>query len=115
MGSGTTPDDDQSNQQGELEHSETIELGVKITIEPVQGELQFTLAYVDVPVPGAEYTSLGFTGPMSTLIYLYWLPRVPDDRTCAAVMAALEHLSDGYYPENEQLNALYGGKSPFHT
>src|SRR5712692_8158025 len=35
---------DQDDQQGELEQSETIELGVKITIEQIQDDLQFTLA-----------------------------------------------------------------------
>ncbi len=107
--------DDQGDQQGELEQSETIELGVKITIEPVQDDLQFTLAYVDVPVPGAEYTSLSFTRPVSTLIHLYWLPQVPDDRTCAAVMAALDTFMTAIIQDNEQLNTLYGGKSPFHA
>jgi len=103
------------DQQGEHKPGETIELGVKITIERVQDDLQFTLAYVDVPVPGAEYTSLSFTEPVSTLIHLYWLPLVPDDRTCEAVMAALDTYLATIIEENEQLNALYGGKSPFHT
>jgi hypothetical protein len=106
---------DQDDQQGEQEQSETIELGVKITIEQIQDDLQFTLAYVDVPVPAAEYTSLSFTDPVSTVIHLYWLPRVPDDQTCAAVMAALDTYLTTIIQENEQLNALYAGKSPFHT
>jgi DNA-damage-inducible protein D len=107
--------DGQGDQQGEKEQSETVELGVKITIEPVQDDLQFTLAYVDIPVTGAEYTSLSFTRPVSTLIHLYWLPQVPDDRTCAAVMAALDTYLATIIEENEQLNTLYGGKSPFHA
>jgi DNA-damage-inducible protein D len=107
--------DDQSNPLGELEQNETIELGVKITIEAIQDDLQFTLAYVDVPVPEAEYTSLGFTDPVSTLIHLYWLPQVPDDRTCTAVMAALDTYLTTIIENNERLNALYAGKSPFHT
>ena len=106
--------DDQGDQTREQEQSETIELGVKITIEPVQDDLQFMLAYVDVPVPGAEYTSLSFTDPVSTVIHLYWLPQVPDDQTCAAVMAALDEYLMTIIQENEQLNALYAGKSPFH-
>ena len=81
----------------------------------MQDDLQFTLAYVDVPVPGAEYTSLSFTDPVSTLIYLYWLPQVPDDRTCAAVMAALDTYLTAIIQDNKQLNTLYGGKSPFHA
>ena len=107
--------DDQSDQQGEQEPSETIELGVKITIEQMQDDLQFTLASVDVPVAGAEYTSLAFSDPVSTVIHLYWLPRVPDDQTCAAVMAALDSYLTTIIRENEQLNVLYAGKSPFHT
>lgn len=107
--------DDQSNPRGELEQNETIELGVKITIEAIQDDLQFTLAYVDVPVPEAEYTSLGFTDPVSTLIHLYWLPQVPDDRTCTAVMAALDTYLTTIIENNERLHALYAGKSPFHT
>ena len=106
---------DQGDQQGEQEQSETIELGVKITIEQIQDDLQVTLASVDVPVPGAEYTSLAFTDPVSTVIHLYWLPRVPDDQTCAAVMAALDTYLTTIIRENEQLNALFAGKSPFHT
>jgi hypothetical protein len=106
--------DDQGDQTGEQEQSATIELGVKITIEPVQDDLQFTLAYADVPEPGAEYTSLSFTDPVSTVIHLYWLPQVPDDQTCAAVMAALDTYLTTIIQENEQLNALYAGKSPFH-
>ncbi len=105
---------DQDDQQGELEQSETIELGVKITIEQIQDDLQFTLASVDVPVPGAAYTSLAFTDPVSTVIHLYWLPRVPDDQICAAVMAALDTYLTTIIREDEQLNTLYTGKSPFH-
>ncbi len=105
---------DQDDQQGELEQSETIELGVKITIEQIQDDLQFTLASVDVPVPGAAYTSLAFTDPVSTVIHLYWLPRVPDDQICAAVMAALDTYPTTIIREDEQLNTLYTGKSPFH-
>ena len=106
--------DEQDDQQGEQEESETIELGVKITIEQMQDDLQFTLASVDVPVPGAEYTSLAFTDPVSTVIHLYWLPRVPDDQICAAVMAALDTYLTTIIREDEQLNTLYTGKSPFH-
>jgi DNA-damage-inducible protein D len=105
---------DQDDQQAEQEQSETIELGVKITIEQIQDDLQFTLASVDVPVPGAEYTSLAFTDPESTVIHLYWLPQVPDDQTCAAVMAALDAFLTAIIRENERLNALYAGKSPFN-
>ena len=105
---------DQDDQQGELEQSETIELGVKITIEQIQDDLQFTLASVDVPVPGAAYTSLAFTDPVSTVIHLYWLPRVPEDQICAAVMAALDTYLTTIIREDEQLNTLYTGKSPFH-
>lgn len=107
--------DDQGDQQGEQEQGGTIELGVKITVEQIQDDLQFTLDYVDVPVPGAEYTSLAFPVPVSTVIHLYWLPHVPDDQTCAAVMAALDTYLTTLIRENEQLNALYAGKSPFHT
>jgi hypothetical protein len=106
---------DQDDQQEEQERSETIELGVKITIEPVQDDLQFTLAYVDVPIQEAEYTSLSFADPVSTVIHLYWLPRLPDDQTCAAVMTALDTYLTTIIRENERLNALYAGKSPFHT
>jgi len=105
---------DQDDQQGELEQSETIELGVKITIDQIQDDLQFTLASVDVPVPGAAYTSLAFTDPVSTVIHLYWLPRVPEDQICAAVMAALDTYLTTIIREDEQLNTLYTGKSPFH-
>lgn len=110
-----SPGGGQDDEQRGTEQSETIELGVKITIEPVQDDLQFTLASVDGPVPGAEYTSLGFTNPVSTLIHLYWLPHVPDDRTCTVVMAVLDTYLTTIIQDNEQLKTLYGGKSPFHT
>jgi len=61
---------------------------------------------------GAEYTSLSFTEPISTLIHLYWLPELPDDKTSAEVMAALDAYVTTIIQRDKRLNELYKGKSP---
>lgn len=102
-------------QQDGASQVQTVELGFKITLEPLENDLQFNLEYVDTPVPDAEYASLSVLEPVSTLIHLYWLPEIPDTQTQQEVMVALNDYLTYVIQQDEQLNTLYGGKSPLHV
>lgn len=105
--------DDESNLQVvEESEVETIELGIKITIEPIVDDMQFNLEYVDTPVQDAEYSVISLTEPISTLIHLYWLPEMPDDKTRADVISALDDYLTYLIQQDERLNTLYNGTSP---
>lgn len=108
---------EEANDQQQIETSQvqTVELGMKITLEPLENDLQFNLEYVDAPVPDAEYSSLSVIEPISTLIHLYWVPEIPDTQTQQEVMVALSDYLTYIIQQDEQLNALYGGKSPLHV
>ena len=93
----------------------TIELGIRITLEPIENDVRFNLEYIDTPVLDSEYSSMSIMEPVSTLLHLYWQPELPNAQTQREVLIALNEYLTYIIEQDKHLNTIYNGISPLQS